>query len=216
MSKAGWEEHLRTFISAASAGESEPLTKEVLWIYAPDFNRQGVIGDIKNVTNRETEYEQLWNGLDYMETRYSSLALTPINERLDEYRTEFMDAYQSLDTVQKRKFENLSAGAYRLNPFDKQSIQNLYGAGLDEDTYKELVKSRIEVNMTLGQPFAQVTGSRVMNAKDEENFKFLYRHRDYFQTLEFHYDEVREWLVSSVQTTLVDMGVSEEMIKSQT
>ena len=180
MSKAGWEEHLRTFISAASAGESEPLTKEVLWIYAPDFNRQGVIGDIKNVTNRETEYEQLWNGLDYMETRYSSLALTPINERLDEYRTEFMDAYQSLDTVQKRKFENLSAGAYRLNPFDKQSIQNLYGAGLDEDTYKELVKSRIEVNMTLGQPFAQVTGSRVMNAKDEENFKFLYRHRDYF------------------------------------
>lgn len=54
MSKAGWEEHLRTFISAASAGESEPLTKEVLWIYAPDFNRQGVIGDIKNVTNRET------------------------------------------------------------------------------------------------------------------------------------------------------------------
>jgi len=39
MSKDGWEEHLRNFISAASPGESEPLSKEVLWIYAPDFNR---------------------------------------------------------------------------------------------------------------------------------------------------------------------------------
>ena len=52
MSKDGWEEHLRNFISAASPGEAEPLSKEVLWIYAPDFNRHGVIGDIRNVTNR--------------------------------------------------------------------------------------------------------------------------------------------------------------------
>ena len=99
MSKEGWEEHLRTFISAASAGESEPLTKEVLWIYAPDFNRQGVIGDIKNVTNRETQYEQLWSGLDYMETRYDSIALMPINEKLDAYRSDFFSAYQSLDAA---------------------------------------------------------------------------------------------------------------------
>ena len=56
MSADGWEEHLRNFISAASPGESEPLSKEVLWIHAPDFNRHGVIGDIKNVTNRETSY----------------------------------------------------------------------------------------------------------------------------------------------------------------
>ncbi len=42
----GWEETLRNFISAASAGESEPLTKSVLWIHVPDFDRNGLIGDI--------------------------------------------------------------------------------------------------------------------------------------------------------------------------
>ena len=85
-----------------------------------------------------------------METRYDSIALTPINEKLDAYRSDFFEAYQSLDATQKKKFENLNLGNYRLNPFDKASIQNLYGAGLEEDTYEELVKSRIDVNMTLG------------------------------------------------------------------
>ena len=88
---------MRTFISAASAGESEPLTKEVLWIYAPDFNRHGVIGDIKNVTNRLTEYNQLWGALDYMEPRYDSLAIEPIVKKLDTHRTEFLNAYESLN-----------------------------------------------------------------------------------------------------------------------
>ena len=52
MSKAGWEEHLRNFISAASPSENGPFTRKVLWIHAPDYNRYGVVGDIRNVTNR--------------------------------------------------------------------------------------------------------------------------------------------------------------------
>lgn len=54
---------MRNFVSAASAGESEPRAKEVLWIHAPDFSRNGVIGDIKNVTNRVTDYPNLWQSL---------------------------------------------------------------------------------------------------------------------------------------------------------
>ena len=96
MSKAGWEEHLRNFISAASPGESEPLSKQVLWIHAPDFNRHGVIGDIKNVTNRETSYSQLWGGLSYISGRYDILALEPINEELDRHRELYKEDYESL------------------------------------------------------------------------------------------------------------------------
>ena len=218
MSKAGWEEHLRTFISAASAGESEPLTKQVLWIYAPDFNRHGVIGDIKNVTNRETEYAQLWGGLDYMETRYTDLALVPINDRLGKHRTDFLDAYQSLDDADKRKYEIMSAGVYRQNPFDQQNIKRLYGAGLDEADYDRMMESLKECNDTLSQPLskiAELKGSAITIAADEENFKFIYRHRDYFNTLAFDYDDVSDWLMTAAETTLLAMGVSDDMIKVQ-
>ena len=96
MSKAGWEEHLRNFISAASPGEAEPLSKEVLWIHVPDFTRRGVIGDIKNVTNRETHYGQLWGGLDYISGRYDVLAMDSINKDLDRHRNLFKADYESL------------------------------------------------------------------------------------------------------------------------
>ena len=80
MSQAGWEEHLRNFVGAASAGESEPLTRNVLWLHAPDYNRNGVIGDIRNVTNRETNYTQLWHSLDTIEKRYEDLAVESIRK----------------------------------------------------------------------------------------------------------------------------------------
>ena len=40
----------------AGAGEA-PLGSQ------PDFSRNGVIGDIKNVTNRVTDYPNLWQSL---------------------------------------------------------------------------------------------------------------------------------------------------------
>ena len=70
MSQEGWEEHLRNFISAASPSENGPFTRKVLWIHAPDYNRNGVIGDIRNVTHRETNYTALWKALDVIDERY--------------------------------------------------------------------------------------------------------------------------------------------------
>lgn len=96
MSKEGWEEHLRNFISAASPGESEAPSKQVLWIHAPDFSRYGVLGDIENVTKRETEYPALWTGLDKIAADYDNFAIKPISKKLDEHRTLFKNAYTSL------------------------------------------------------------------------------------------------------------------------
>lgn len=64
LSHEGWEEHLRNFISAGSAEESAKPSRTVLWLHTPDYNRNGVVGDIRNVTNRVTEYSRLWESLD--------------------------------------------------------------------------------------------------------------------------------------------------------
>ena len=83
MSQAGWEEHLRNFISAASPSENGPFSRKVLWIHAPDYNRNGVLGDIRNVTNRETNYTSVWAALDDIANKYDNIALKPIQDKLD-------------------------------------------------------------------------------------------------------------------------------------
>ena len=83
MSQAGWEEHLRNFISSASPVEAQTsIYKRVLWIHGPDFTRYGVIGDIKNVTNRITEYPKVWESLDVLEQGYDEVAIMPIEANL--------------------------------------------------------------------------------------------------------------------------------------
>ena len=83
MSQAGWEEHLRSFIAGASTVEAKTsLYKQVLWIHAPDYSRNGVIGDIKNVTNRITEYPKVWKSLNVLEKEYNKVAIMPIQESL--------------------------------------------------------------------------------------------------------------------------------------
>ena len=47
---------------------------------------------------------------------------------------------------------------------------------------------------------------------DEENFKFIFRYREYFKTLAFEYDQVSAWLKQAVRDRLHNMGVSNELI----
>ena len=94
----------------------------------------------------------------------------------------------------------------------------MYGAGLDEADYDRMMESLKECNDTLSQPLskiAELKGSAITIAADEENFKFIYRHRDYFNTLAFDYDDVSDWLMTAAETTLLAMGVSDDMIKVQ-
>lgn len=73
---------MRSFVQAASTTESDVPSKEVLWIHVPDFTRNGVVGDIRNVTHRESDYNPLWLSLDTIEDRYTALAIEPIKAEL--------------------------------------------------------------------------------------------------------------------------------------
>jgi len=66
------------------------------------------------------------------------------------------------------------------------------------------------VNSTLSQTLKEITDDN-----DVENFKFIYRYREYFKTLEFDYDDVSEWLIASAEEKLIEMGVSTELVDIQ-
>ena len=46
---------------------------------------------------------------------------------------------------------------------------------------------------------------------DIENFKSIFRYREYFKTLEFDYDDVSDWLRQAVRMRLFGMGISTEL-----
>ena len=50
-SQAGWEEHLRQFVSSSRPSEEQEPNKDVLWIYVPDYSDNGRITSIQNITN---------------------------------------------------------------------------------------------------------------------------------------------------------------------
>lgn len=123
MSHAGWEEHLRSFISAASAEEGEPLAKTVLWIHAPDYSRNGVLGDIQNVTNRDTDYAKLWKSINDFGMALPDIAPAPIEKVLDSHIEKFSEAYNSLDALQRATYnDNVSKGKSTINPFNEDII----------------------------------------------------------------------------------------------
>lgn len=66
------------------------------------------------------------------------------------------------------------------------------------------------MNSTLSQTLKEITDDN-----DVENFKFIYRYREYFKTLEFDYDDVSEWLIASAEEKLIEMGVSTELVDIQ-
>ena len=108
------------------------------------------------------------------------------------------------------KFEILLGGLRAINPFETNKIDDLYGAGLTQAKYEKLIESFKKVNSTLSQTLKEITDDN-----DVENFKFIYRYREYFKTLEFDYDDVSEWLIASAEEKLIEMGVSTELVDIQ-
>ena len=49
ITERGWIELLQMYTSASSIPEGEPLTWEVLWLYVPDYNKQGQMAEIDKV-----------------------------------------------------------------------------------------------------------------------------------------------------------------------
>lgn len=61
----GWQSILRNFVQATSITDNSlQATKNVLWMYVPDFEKNGQMGEIQNVTRKYTQYAQAWTDLD--------------------------------------------------------------------------------------------------------------------------------------------------------
>ena len=71
-SKAGWEEHLRQFVSSSRPSEEQEPNKDVLWIYVPDYEYNGRIMSIQNVTNWQTDYQPFFDSIDYIKEAYQT------------------------------------------------------------------------------------------------------------------------------------------------
>lgn len=53
LTQQGWEEKLRQFIVSARGVETDDLARTVLWMYLPDFQNNGTMDIIQNVTTRD-------------------------------------------------------------------------------------------------------------------------------------------------------------------
>ena len=60
---------LRKYVHATKDTDDEtPPLKGVLWMYLPDYEKNGAIRSIKNVTNSRTEHAQTWLDFDIIRT----------------------------------------------------------------------------------------------------------------------------------------------------
>jgi len=214
MTAEGWEEALRNFISAASAGESEPLAKKVLWIHTPDYMRNGVVGDIRNVTRRETDYNQLWGALKHVKSSYDAIAIENIETEADNHRSNFKIHYECLSEEEKLAYSLQVGGETHVNPFVRSNMFKLKSIDTSQTDLScsqslsilDIDSTYNRVNETLTKPIKSVT-----NDSDKENLKFIYRHREYFKTLHFDHDEISGWLKEAAFETMLGMGLSEEL-----
>ena len=60
MTEEGWYEILRGAVRASENNEKE-RKKEILWIYTPDFLKNGTMNDIRSIPNRKGEKGNYWN-----------------------------------------------------------------------------------------------------------------------------------------------------------
>ena len=57
LSSDGWQQILRGFVSATGETDGvEPGMKSVLWMYVPDYEFGGKVGEIQNITNAFTDH----------------------------------------------------------------------------------------------------------------------------------------------------------------
>lgn len=65
------------------------------------------------------------------------------------------------------------------------------------------------MNRTLSEPRQSFAGA----ADTIDHLKSVYRHREYFKTLAFKYDDMRAWLLSDARETMTRLGLSDELIE---
>jgi hypothetical protein len=63
ISRDGWQEMLRQFVSSTRSGEDEVPLQETLWIYTPDYDDHGSIRPVNNITTARSDYATYWKDL---------------------------------------------------------------------------------------------------------------------------------------------------------
>ena len=51
ITEEGWIELLQMYVKASAIPEDSDLTWEVLWLYVPDYNKQGQMAEIDKIPN---------------------------------------------------------------------------------------------------------------------------------------------------------------------
>lgn len=59
ITEEGWHEKLRHYVEAQRSSESVELEKELMWLYIPDFSKNGMMNSIKSIHGRYTD-EIIW------------------------------------------------------------------------------------------------------------------------------------------------------------
>ena len=60
LTQAGWHEKLRQYVTAQRLSDADENYKDVLWLYIPDWARNGNIASINEVPTRYSQDEVLW------------------------------------------------------------------------------------------------------------------------------------------------------------
>lgn len=214
ISKEGWYEHLRNFITAASAGESESLRSELLWIHVPDFERQGVIGDIRNVTNRLTDYPLLWKKLDVVEATFDGAFPSTISNFgiVDDLEANIMA------NAAGRTFEEVTGGFTDMEAFikDQYTRASLGGSATELDSLMTVTESPhyVSVNgFASFDDFYAFFASDLLTTEQREALAEVYSQQDYFSTLELEFDEFSKWMLRDYAQSLTDAGMRKEVVE---
>ena len=92
----------------------------------------------------------------------------------------------------------------KVNFYEKEQIYKLLEAGIDVDSYEALLQSYNKVvNGTLSNPLKQDK-----EVEDSIALKYVYKEREYFRTLNWDFDDIRQWLLSAANQTLETIGMS--------
>ena len=180
----------------------------MLWIHAPDYSRNGVIGDIHNVTNRETDYAKLWESMATFTKYYDEVTIEPLGAVFQIHEDLFTSAYETLTDEQKEKYAKLVKPSAKVNPYEEDKIVKMLQAGLERSEYEKLMTSYHDnVNVTLSAPIPHLDKI----GEEREALKWIYKYRDYFKTLDFPHHEISAWIRDDVNRTLIGLGIGKDL-----
>lgn len=93
-----------------------------------------------------------------------------------------------------------------INAYEEDMIFKMKEAGLDQNLYAQLIlsyKEKVHDSLTNPIPFYGIN-----DKTEQEEFKYVYRYREYFKTLEYPHSDITAWLLMGANETLTRFGTT--------